>query len=168
MQISYELSERDFVEGSRIHRDRTAFSRWSRRVFIAIIILAGCAFCVTVIMDPAERTPSTLLPMCVLVVFWIAIVWRFPQWSMRRQFRKQPAAHGPRAVTLGPDGAHWRWDGGSADVAWKNYIRWIEGTNQILLYTSPACFGVLPTRGLQPAQLAELRDVLKRNIQSGK
>jgi hypothetical protein len=87
---------------------------------------------------------------------------------MKQQFRKQPGAQGPRTVTFDTDGVHWRWDGGSADVAWKNYIRWTEGNNQILFYTSPACFNIVPKRALDAAQLAELREMLKQNIQLAK
>jgi len=40
----------------------------------------------------------------------------------------------------------------------------VEGKNQILLYTSPEGFGILPKRELQPTQLADLRELLKQHI----
>ncbi len=64
------------------------------------------------------------------------------------------------------EGTHWRWDGGSADIEWKNYIRWVEGKGQILLYRSPATFEMLPTRALLPEQLTELREMLGREIRN--
>ncbi|HEV2698577.1 MAG TPA: YcxB family protein [Terriglobales bacterium] len=87
---------------------------------------------------------------------------------MKRTFRKQPGAHGPKRVTLDADGVHLRGDGGSSDVAWKNYIRWVEGKNQILLCFSPASFHILPKRALVPEQLVELRELLRQHIQSAK
>jgi len=66
---------------------------------------------------------------------------------------------------LDSSGAHRRWNGGSADVEWRNYIRSVEGKNQILFYTSPACFNILPKRALAVEQLSELRELLKQNIQ---
>jgi hypothetical protein len=118
MEISYELTEKDFSEALVVHRNRNTLSKWSRRIL----------------------------------------------WTMRRQFRKQPGAHGPRKVLLDSSGAHWRWNGGSADVEWKNYIRSVEGRNQILFYTSPACFNIVPKRALETEQLSEVREMLKQNI----
>jgi len=46
------------------------------------------------------------------------------------------------------------------------HIRWIEGKNQILPYTSPACFNILPIRALMPEQVADLRGMLKQYISS--
>jgi len=65
-------------------------------------------------------------------------------------------------------GAHWRWNGGTGDVEWRNYIRWVEGKNQFLFYTSPGCFNILPKRALNSDQLAELRDTLKQNVSVAK
>jgi len=58
--------------------------------------------------------------------------------------------------------------GGAGDIEWKNYIRSVEGKNQILFYTSPACFNILPKRAVAEEQLRELRDLLKQNIRPGK
>ncbi len=109
-----------------------------------------------------------LLPFFVLVVIWIGVLWVLPWWMMRRQFSGQPGAHGPRTLTLDATGAHWRWDGGSSDVEWKNYIRSVEGKNQILFYTSPACFNIVPKRAIAAGQLGELRSLLSQNIQTRK
>ncbi len=57
-----------------------------------------------------------------------------------------------------------RWNGGSSDVEWKNYVRAFEGKNQFLLYTSPACFNIIPKRVMTQEQLLELQRLLKQNI----
>ena len=72
------------------------------------------------------------------------------------------------ASPLDASGAHWKWNGGSSDVEWRNYIRSVEGTDQILFYTSPVCFNILPKRAIGPQQLAEVRGVLQQNIQGKK
>jgi hypothetical protein len=111
---------------------------------------------------------ESLLPIVALMVLWVAILWVLPWWTMRRQFVNQPGAHGPRTVVMDESGAHWRWTGGSSDVDWKNYIRLAEGKNQILIYTSPACFNILPKRALAGEQLGEVRSLLSQKIQSRK
>ena len=61
-------------------------------------------------------------------------------------------------------GIHLRWDGGASDVEWRMFIRWLECKNQFLLYTSPACFNILPKRAFVPQQLSEFRALLQDNI----
>jgi hypothetical protein len=104
------------------------------------------------------------MPLFALSIVWAAIVWGHPRWNARRQFLKQPGVHGPRKVSLDATGVHWRWNGGSSDIDWKNYVRSLEGKNQFLLYTSPACFNIIPKRALEPGRLNEVRALLNQNI----
>jgi hypothetical protein len=85
-------------------------------------------------------------------------------WSARRQFLKQPGARGARTVLFDDIGAHWRWNGGSSDIEWKNYVRSVEGKNQILLYTSPACFNIVPKRALGKEDLIRVLALLRQRI----
>src|SRR5258708_171539 len=168
MQITYQLSEKDFVEASKTHRKRNPFGKWSKRIVSGAAMLVAVAIIFGLILQHGIQLTKDYLPFFGLVVFWFLILWAWPRWTMKQQFRKQPGAQGPRTVILDADGVHWRWDGGSADVAGKNYIRWAEGKDQILFYTSPACFNILPIQGLPPQQIIDLRELLKQNIQAVK
>jgi YcxB-like protein len=166
MEIRYQLTQKDFTESFAAHRNRRPVVKWLRRI-IALTMLLGSAF----LLFGAVRTGNTrtLMPFFGLVALWLVILGGLPYWmSARKQFLKQPGAQGPRTALLDDTGAHWRWNGGSSDVEWKNYIRSVEGKNQILFYTSPACFNILPKRAIAAEQLAELRSLLNQNIQSRK
>jgi hypothetical protein len=84
--------------------------------------------------------------------------------AARKQFNQQPGAHGPRTFLLDDWGVHARWNGGSIDVEWKNYIQWVESSKHVLLYLSPFLFNILPKRSLSSDQMTELRRILKRQI----
>ena len=166
MQIDYELTEKDFVEAYRTHQDRTKFSKWARRVFIWMAFGITAIILVGFLLKPSIQAAESLVPFAGVVLLWIAFLWAFPRWNMSRQFHKQPGAHGPLTLLIDDAGAHWRWNGGSSDIAWENYIRWIDGRGQILFYSSPACFNILPKRGLTTEQVKQLQDLLKQNILS--
>jgi len=168
MQIAYELTQKDFIEAYTAHRNRTALSKWSRRLFLWIASLSTAIVVFGFLVKPSVQAAKALLPFLGLVVAWIAILWILPRWAMRRQFLKQPGAHGQRTVLLDASGVHWRWNGGSSDIEWRNYIRSVEGKNQILFYTSPACFNILPKRVIAAEQLSGLRSLLVQNIQTRK
>jgi Ni/Fe-hydrogenase subunit HybB-like protein len=168
MQIAYELTQEDFTEAYSVHRNRSTVTKWFWRIFFWIAGLFTAFIVFGFLLKPSVQAAKALLPFFVLLAVWVAILWILPRWTMRRQFTKQPGAHGPRTVLLDAYGAHWRWNGGSSDVEWKNYIRSVEGKNQILFYTSPACFNILPKRAIGAEQLAELRSLLRQNTQSRK
>lgn len=83
-----------------------------------------------------------------LVFIWVAVIWLLPIWTARNQFRNQPAARGIRTVSIDETRIHARWNGGSVDTVWQMYIRSFESRNQFLLYTSPACFRIIPNARL--------------------
>jgi hypothetical protein len=168
MQITYELTQKDFTEAYTAHRNGKPLSKWSRRLFIWIVGFMSAAILFGFLIKPSVQEARGLAPFFALLVAWIAILWILPWWSMRRQFLGQPGARGTRTLTLDTSGAHWRWNGGSSDVEWKNYIRSVEGKNQILLYTSPVCFNILPKRAILPELVDPLRELLKQNIRAAK
>jgi len=163
MEIEYELTEIDFADAFAAHRKGNSAA--SRR--LVIVFWIGIAFS-SYVLYGAIRTHNALrlLPLMLLAILWITLVEVFPRRNMRRQYAQQPSAHGPRQLVLDASGAHWRWNGDSADVEWRNYIRTVEGPDQILLYTSPACFNILPKRVLTIDQLSKLRVLLLQNIQT--
>lgn len=168
MEISYELTQRDFSEAYTVHRNRMNWKKWVRRVFISIAGLFTAVVLFGFLLNPSWEQGKALMPLFVLVPMWIAVLWLLPWWLMRRQFVQQPGAHGPRTLTLNDGGASWKWSGGSSAIEWKNYIRFTEGRNHVLFYTSPACFNILPKRALNPDQLGELRALLEQNIRTEK
>jgi hypothetical protein len=166
MEISYELTQRDFTESFAAHRNRRSAAKWIRQ-FVWWALILSSAF----LLFGAIRTGNTrtLLPFFGFVAILLVLLGGLPWWlSARKQFLKQPGAHGLRTVVFDASGTHWRWNGGSSDVEWRNYIRTLECENQILFYTSPACFNILPKRAITSEQLSDLRSLLSQNIQTGK
>lgn len=168
MQITYELTQKDFIESYGVHRNRSVFKKWSRRIFVWIAGLVVAFILFGFLLKPSAQMARDLGPLFGLVLMWVVVMRILPWWMMRRQFLQQPGAHGPRTVLLDASGAHWRWNGGTSDVEWRNYIQTAEGKNQFLFYTSPACFNILPKRALEPEQLNEIRELLKQNVSAPK
>lgn len=164
MQIDYELKESDFIDSFAAHRNRNIFSKWLIRLLMSFAVLVGVFLALGLIIRPSAQDTKNLMPFFGLILMWFGLLWGLPRWNARRQFLKQPGAQGKRSVFFDGSGIHWRWNGGSADVTWKNYVRSLEGKKQFLLYTSPACFNIIPKRALTLEGLLELRALLKQNI----
>jgi hypothetical protein len=166
MEITYELTQKDFTESFAAHRNRRPFVKWARRTIVWVTLLA-----LVLVLFGSIRSGNTrtLLPFFGVVGLWLLVLAGLPTWwGARRQFLKQPGARGVRTVLFEDIGAQWRWNGGSSMVEWKNYIRSVEGKNQFLLYTSPACFNIVPKRALRKEDLDEFRSLLKQRILTGK
>jgi hypothetical protein len=103
MEIAYELNEKDFTEAFSAHRNRNAAAKWIRR--IGIYLVAGF---LSVLLFGSIRTHNIkpLIPFFVLAVLWLGIVGGLlTRWSARRQFLKQPGAHGQRTILREHTGA---------------------------------------------------------------
>jgi hypothetical protein len=164
MQIDYELRQNDFIESFAAHRNRNFLSKWLIRLLFAFAIFVAVVLAFGLIVMPKSQDTKNLVPFFGLILLWIGVLWGLPRVNARRQFLKQPGAKGQRTALIDGSGVHWRWSGGSADIEWKNFVRSLEGTSQFLLYTSPACFNIIPKRALTGEGLTELRALLKQNI----
>ncbi len=168
MKISYELRQEDFLEAIISHRNRKKLVKWARRIFIAMAGLLMAVALLSLLMKPSAEGLMADMPFFLVIGFWIVILLALPRWAARKQFLGQPSAQGPRVLSMTETGVHWTWNGGAADVYWKNFVRSVESENLILLYTSPVCFNILPKRVLTGDELSGVRQMIEQNISIGK
>jgi YcxB-like protein len=166
MQVGFQLTQQDFLQALQTHRNRVSFRKWTF-LFVAFLLLGVSALnLVSLVVDRSTQNLRNFFPFFLLLSLWGALLWLGPRWGARTQFRKQPSAQGMRQVSIDEIGIHSRWDGGSADVEWKNYIRFTESRDLFLVYSSPACFGMLPKRAFSAEQLDAFRSLLSDKIRS--
>jgi hypothetical protein len=164
VEVTYELTQKDFFDSFIAHRNRNALSKWAFRIIGLFAILSFALGLLGVVIRHNSQAWADFGQWFVLGSIWTGVVWILPWWSARNQFMKQPRAKGVRIMLLDDAGIRSQWNGGSADTGWSNYIRWIECDTEFLLYTSPACFNILPKSALLPEQLVEIRTRLAQNI----
>jgi hypothetical protein len=164
VEVTYELTQKDFYDSFIAHRNRNALSKWSFRLLGGFAILCFGLGLLGVVIRHNSRSWADFGQWAVLAILWGGLVWVLPWWNARNQFLKQPRAKGARTMVLDDAGIRSQWNGGSAETGWANYIRWLECDTELLLHTSPACFNILSKRALLPEQLAEIRTRLAQNI----
>ena len=162
MELTYDLTQKDFYDSFMAHRVGSPVSKWSLR------LLSGLIFLLPVVGLAALVNPQTTLlsvvPLLAFPPFSAALIWGIPWWSARSQFLQQPSAQGSKTMTLDESGIQWRWKTGQADVEWTNFIRFLESNTVFLLYTSPACFNIIPKRAFTPGQTQPFRDLLQGKL----
>jgi hypothetical protein len=163
MSITYQLKQEDFLGAFTAHRNSKPVAKWARRFLIAI---PGLFFAISILVVLAGRPddPQSIVPPLVIFAIWGTVLWGLPRWAARKQFMGQRAAQGPITLTLDETGVHTRWNGGNSDVEWRNFVRWVEGKNQILLYSSPVLFNIVPKRALSPEELNVVRELVQQHV----
>lgn len=162
MELTYELTKIDFLQAIVAHRNRS----WLYGLLTAALLITFALFVLWLVTRASSTTVADLTVAMAILLYLIVFVWGIPRWTARSQFSRQPSAHGTRTMLLDGTGIHWRWNGGSSDIQWSTFIKWLESKNQFLLYSSPACLNMVPKRVLTPEQLVELRALLTKNIRS--
>ena len=165
MTINFQFTLEDYRNAYRTHyrKGASAFTRWMIRLSLAIgvlLLLAGILIVVTR-QGPLNAALSPL----VIGSFWTWIgSGQIYQLSARSQFAKSPALRDPRRVEFNEDGVTTDAGIASSQVSWKAYLRYVESKDTFLLYTSPACFVIVPKRVLQPEQVTELRELIQTHL----
>jgi len=167
MKISYELRQQDFVDAFAAHRKSKPITRWTRPIVITFAGLVILLLLVNVLVQRTYESLTSAMPAFIVFVLWFSMLWAFPRWAARKQFRGQPGAQGLRTLELDQSGTHSQWNGGAMDIEWKNYVRFAEDQNVFLLYSSPVAFNIVPKRVLTADELNGIREMLQQKIRRG-
>ncbi len=139
-QITYQVTEDDYINAQRLHRQRSSrwahFGRW-------IMVLIGLAF--------AGLSLFTKLWWGVVV----GLVYATMPWWMhrliseplaRRQYRKYPAIHQPQTLGVNDNGVVCSSIAGESRLTWNLITRWTQDDNYLLLYVQPRLYFIIPKR----------------------
>ncbi len=165
MILNFQFTLDDYRNAVRTHyrKGASAYRRWMLRLVLAIgvlLLLAGVLMVIT-----RQSRLSAALPPLFLGAAWIWIgMGKIYQLSARSQFVKNPALRVPRRVEFNDDGVTTDAGIASSQASWKAYLRYVESKDTFLLYTSPACFAIIPKRVLQPEQVNDLRRLLQTHV----
>jgi hypothetical protein len=165
MVLTFQFTLDDYRNAFRAHyrRGASAFTRWTLRLSLVIgvlLLLVVALFIIT-----GQRALNVVLPPFILGVLWTWIgMGKTYQRSARSQFVKNPVLREPRRVEFSDSGV--KTDAGiaSSQVSWQAFLRYVESNETFLLYTSPACFVIVPKRVLQSEQVNELRQLLQIHV----
>jgi hypothetical protein len=165
MIVNFQFTLDDYRNAFRAHyrKGASAYRRWMLRLVLVIGVLLLLASILIVITRQGPLKAA--LPPFLLGAAWIWIgMGKVYLLSARSQFAKNPVLREPRRVEFSDDGV--KTDAGiaSSQVRWKAFLRYVESTDTFLLYTSPACFAIVPKRVLQAEQVNELRQLLQTHI----
>lgn len=165
MIVNFQFTFNDYRNGFRAHyrKGASVFTRWMLKLILVIgvlLILLAVLFVIT-----GQRALNVVLPPFLLGALWTWLgIGKTYQLSARNQFAKSPALREPRRIEFNDEGV--KTDGGiaSSQVSWKALLRYVKSRDTFLLYTSPACFAIVPKRVLQPEQVNELRRLFQTHI----
>jgi hypothetical protein len=165
MIVNFQFTLDDYRNAFRTHyrKGASAYTRWMLKLTLIIgvlLLLAGVLLVIT-----GQRALGVVLPPVLVGALWTWLgMGKTYLLSARSQFKKSPVLREPRRIEFSDDGV--KTDSGiaSSQVSWKAILRYVESSDTFLLYTSPACFAIVPKRVLQPEQVIELRQLFQTHI----
>lgn len=165
MILNFQFTLDDYRNAFRAHyrKGASAFTRW----MLIVVLVVGVLFLLLSVLFviTGQRALNVVLPPLFLGAFWTWIGMGMTyQLSARNQFAKSPALREPRRIEFTDEGVKTDSGMASSQVSWKALLRYAESSDTFLLYTSPACFAIVPKRVLQPEQVNELRRLLQTHV----
>ncbi len=185
MEISYKLTEAEFVRGARLERKASSRSSLKTALFW-MSIMAGLMILFASIRPrnqapvtsyaaifrsaqpspttPAEKTASFLQqvgPFLVIAGLWILLVKGLVPLRLRYLYRKDPRMQAHFVVELTTDSiSTYNAAGTSSRSAWNVYDGWCEGEGIIVLMFRSGTYSIMSLAGLSPLQQDEVRGIL--------
>jgi hypothetical protein len=165
MILDFQFTLDDYRRAFTAHRKKGAslFIRWLMRLCIVAGTISLLVFLLFILTG--QHALNVVLPPLFIGAGWLWIgLGGSYQLSARIQFSKNPVLREPRRLEITDEGVTTDAGIASSQMSWKAYLRFVEWKDSFLLYTSPVCFVIIPKRVLQPAQVDELRQLLKMNV----
>lgn len=186
MEISYKLTEAEFIRGARLERKASSRSSLKTALFW-MAIMAGLMILFAVIRSrnpqapdttsaavfrtaqpspttPADKTAAFLQqvgPFLVIAGLWILIVRGLVPLRLRYLYRKDPRMQAHFVVELTRDSiSTYNAAGTSSRSAWNVYDGWCESGGIVVLLFHSGAYSIMSLAGLSPLQQDELRAIL--------
>lgn len=142
MELSVQLTERDFVAAQKLHFRPKPAVRWAAYLLGALLV--GVLLQEVLAMAQGRPLPRSwwVLPAGLgygAFLFFILLPWR-----IGRIFRQNPALAVPTRVTFSDDGFSLDSTRGELRFGWKSLSRWKRNRDTILAYHSGNHFHTFP------------------------
>jgi len=105
------------------------------------------------------KWPGVILPLVIfLLPFWIS-------YQTRKQYKKLTVLHERRTLSVNETGTHFKSQSIDANVAWPNYVDYLEDKRTFaLMQQGSQIFVPIPKRELTAFEIDQLRALFESNI----
>jgi hypothetical protein len=169
VQIKGQYTFNDFKQARQLHARQGAAS-YGTRIFLGLIAMLFYIYLIVLELMGQGGRPFLLVPLALLLVF-LLFQYSYKPFLLRRTFNMQKDLSAPFEMELSEEGLSVSGPQAIALIPWNNFLKWAEGKEMILLYSSYSAFQMLPKRLFaSPSDLQFLHAQLARNSvpQTGK
>jgi hypothetical protein len=169
MEVSYQLTPKDFVQVARQRREWKREASWFSLdtfwlLIWAVVLLGG----VVAILAAGSNWRGSNLGFAILLFLAVLVAVPITRWVLtnskaRNQFLADASAQATISLKVSTDGLSFRGMSGDGTPSWS-YARWRESKNQFVLFTAPETFLIVPKRAFTSDQRNEFREYLRRYI----
>jgi Flp pilus assembly protein TadB len=152
----------DFKQARQLDARQGAAS-YGTRIFLALI--AVLFYIALIVLELLGRAgwPVLLVPLALLLVF-LLFQYGYKPFMLRRKFNMQKDLSARFDMELSEEALSVNGPQGRALTPWNNFLKWAEGREMVLLYSSNSVFQMLPKRLFaSQGELQFLRAQLTRN-----
>ena len=165
MHIEYEISERDYVAAQRLALKKLRPSLARMLVFGPWFGLFLLIFLVHAI---ATQGFSTNMLIGFVIPVWCLLLPILNSRSVRKVYAKSTNMHGPLSLDLDDAGLRFQGRTFASNVSWDHFTRFYQDKDSFVIFQQgQTVFNLLPKRCLSAEQIAALREILSRHIESG-
>jgi uncharacterized integral membrane protein len=161
IKIQGQYTLEDFKNAQKLHlKGRRGTLTGFPAYFVAMAALTFVVWAISSTFMSRVDWPVILIPFGFLMAVGIYLMIMRPR-QIARVFQQQKELSAPLEIELSEDGFKLSHQYGSVTIPWKDFAKWKEDQDLILLYRSDLAFTMLPKRFLAGGdQLQYVHDLL--------
>jgi hypothetical protein len=163
MQVTYQLTPKDYHHGLLAWRNLKKWRRWLLRCAYFLVGLTLLLSLLPLLLRPGTVMPRIWATPFAFAVCWFAFMLIVPRLSARRQFRNTPTAQAPATIEASDAGLHVQSAHADSRVAWSAYVAWGENKSVFVILPQPRIYVPIPKLAFTAEQVSEFRELLRRN-----
>jgi YcxB-like protein len=165
MQIAYTLTFLEFLEGQRVHENRSAKARVLRFLNWWFFPVLGLVLVLGSIVLWREGSPWLTVIVVFLYGLFLVCYRLLLLGRAKSKYTNTRRGDGSVLIQLEEDEIVAEWPECARSVAqWTAIKKFREDEKVLLIYVAPAIFFIVPKRALSPEQLSELLFLLNRKL----
>jgi len=161
MTFQCKYTTDDYVHGYTAYAARSP-RRWITRLCWALMV-SMLVLAIFGSLGPKGSLASAL-PLFLLTGFWFYLAIGMWKRAGRRAFSGRPELAQYFSVAAGDTGISFDGSISKMNWSWAAFTKFAEAEKIFLAYLSPCAFVILPKRVLEPIQVDELRELLRKKL----
>ena len=164
MKLKGQLQWTDYLNSQLLHMQRSKLERIIINVLLLVFVFVTIGGLLFVAIGQSELQISSFIPMILIVAIFPLYRYVMLPRRVKQIFIQQKELSSPFEIEITDVGMNFSNEYGNSTRPWRNFTKWKENKELLVLYHSDVMFSIIPKRIFSDSQqLDTIKNLLEKN-----